>query len=306
MGHLALRGGDTAGRSGCHTDPPITEQLALDVATVEPTPHAPTLDGPNVPDGEAVVVGLESYVSSRSWSTTTERQRRSLLGRFVEVVGDAATCDADDVMRWWATTAHLAPASRRAALIAARGYVDWLVSAGVRSDNPLSLIRTPTVPKAPPKVLTPLQVTALRRAVTTVDQHLLIELQLTCGLRISECNLDVADLDPDGWLRVRGKGGKVAMVPVPDWLAEQWPTDRTGPLFGVTTWSLRERVLRIMERAGIEGHGPHSLRRTCGTELARKGVPLHVVAGLLRHDSVQTTTMSYTAVSLEDLRRAVE
>lgn len=253
------------------------------------------------------MVGIEEYVVSRNWSAASVRQRRTLLRRFVEVAGDPATAEAEDVLRWWASTEHLAPASRRSALIAVRGLLDWLVAAGARQDNPTALIRTPTVPTAPPKVLTPPQVTALRRAVTTVEQHLLVELQLTCGLRIGEvAKLRCEDLTDEGWLLVQGKGGKQAFVPVPGWLAEQWPTDRTGSLFGVTDWALRARVKKLLAAAGIEGHGPHSLRRTCATNLAREGVPLHVVSALLRHESVSTTTKSYTFVSPEDLRRAVQ
>jgi integrase len=39
--------------------------------------------------------------------------------------------------------------------------------------------------------------------------------------------------------------------------------------------------------------------------MARRGVPLHLVATLLRHDSVQTTSRHYTHVSVDDLRRAI-
>ena len=253
------------------------------------------------------MLGVDAYLASRNYAETSLKQRRVILGQFVAAVGDPATCDAEAVMGWWAGTEHLAPASRRSALCAARGLLDWLVEAGVRTDNPCRLIATPRVPRTPPKVLTPAEVVALRSTVQRPIDHLMVELMLTCGLRCAEvAALDADDLDREaGFLRVTGKGNKVAMIPVPTWMVEAWPPPGSGPVFGVTSWSIRSRTLRLFDVAGIaEGHGPHSLRRTCGTELAKRA-PLHVVAALLRHDSVSTTTGHYTAVSPEDLRRAI-
>ena len=252
------------------------------------------------------MIGVDAYLASRNYAATSLKQRRVILRQFVAAVGDSATCDAETVLNWWAGLADLAPASRRAHLIAVRGLLDWLVDAGVRTDNPCRLIATPRVPRTPPKVLDAALVVALRRAVATQADHLLVELQLTCGLRISEvAALDADDLHRDDELLVvHGKGARTAMVPVPGWMVEAWPAAGSGPVFGVGGAALRSRVARLFAAAGIVGHTPHSLRRTCGTELAKRA-PLHVVAALLRHDSVSTTTGHYTAVSVDDLRRAI-
>jgi site-specific recombinase XerD len=303
---------ETAGRSGCNTDPHNAEQLTFD--SVNGTTVPSTDDGPVVhpppPRAEDTegqhMIGVEHFLASRNYAPTSLKQRRVILGQFVGAVGDPAVCDAEAFLDWWQTTERLAPASRRASLIAVRSLLEWLVDAGVRTDNPARLVRTPTVPRTPPKVLTPDEVTALRRAVTSTDDHLLIELQLTCGLRIAEvAALDHTDLHVDDELLVvHGKGARTAMIPVPSWLVETWP-DGTGRLFDVGVPTLRRRVRRLFDAAGIDRrHGPHSLRRTCGTELARKGVPLHLVAGLLRHESVATTGRHYTATTLDDLRSA--
>jgi integrase/recombinase XerD len=298
---------ENAGRSGCHTDPPEPEQLTLEAVApvagsdVRSLTSAPTPNGM----GEAML-GLESYLASRNYAPTSLKQRRVILGQFVAAVGDPATCDAEAVMAWWAGTERLAPASRRAALTAVRGLLAWLVEAGVRADNPAQLIATPRVPRTMPKVLTGAEVTALRRAVATPTEHLLVELGLTLGLRTAEiASLDADDLHrAEEMLTVQGKGGKVAMIPVPTWMVEAWPPPGSGPVFGCKPKTVRKWIVAVMHRAGIVGHTPHSLRRTCGTELAKRA-PLHVVAALLRHDSVSTTTGHYTAVSAEDLRRAI-
>lgn len=313
-GQAGTHHNESAGRSGCHTDPlndEQLEQLTLDVNGQ----NAPSTDNvqvvhppsPRAEDTEGQhMIGVEHFLASRNYAPTSLKQRRVILGQFIAAVGDPAACDAEAFLNWWQTTERLAPASRRASLIAVRSLLEWLVDAGVRTDNPARLVRTPTVPRTPPKVLTPDQVTALRRAVTSTDDHLLVELQLTCGLRIAEVGaVCLEDLDAaDELLVVHGKGARTAMIPVPTWLVETWP-DGTGRLFDVGVPSLRRRVRKLFEAAGIEAHhGPHSLRRTCGTELARKGVPLHLVAGLLRHENVSTTGRHYTATTLDDLRNA--
>jgi integrase len=135
----------------------------------------------------------------------------------------------------------------------------------------------------------------------------MVELMLSCGLRIAECaRVDADDLDRElEFLRVAGKGGKVAMVPVPAELVAIWPPVGSGPVFGIVPNTMHARVKKVLARAGIEHHTAHSLRRTCATEMARRNVPMHVVAAVLRHDTPATTLNYYTAVSNDDLRKAI-
>jgi integrase len=107
------------------------------------------------------------------------------------------------------------------------------------------------------------------------------------------------DLVDGDWVRVHGKGGKVAMVPLTAAARAIW-VDRPWPM---TTPHLSRRVVDAMRHAGISGHSAHSLRRTCATRLSAK-VPPHVVAALLRHNGV-ANLRHYQAVSPEELLRAV-
>lgn len=254
------------------------------------------------------MVGVGEFLASRNYAPASLKQRRIILAGFVDHVGDPAACDAAAVLDWWASTTGQAPWSRRTKLSAVRSLLDWLVQAGERADNPARLIRPPVIPRTPPKVLDGGQVAALRRVVDRERDHLMVELMLTCGLRVGEvAAIDADDLHRDDELLVvHGKGARTAMIPVPSWMVDVWPPPGSGSVFGVTSDVLRNRTKALLAAAGIDGHGPHSLRRTCGTELARRGVPLHVVASLLRHDSPQTTTRHYLHVSMDDLRRAVE
>ena len=71
-----------------------------------------------------------------------------------------------------------------------------------------------------------------------------------------------------------------------------------------TPSALSKRVVQVLKRADIHGHSAHSLRRTFATEAARRGVPPHVIAALLRHSSVATSA-HYVRVDEDDMRSAV-
>ena len=45
------------------------------------------------------------------------------------------------------------------------------------------------------------------------------------------------------------------------------------------------------KRAGIVGVSPHVLRHTCGTWMAQRGVPLHMIGGWLGHSDTRTTEL---------------
>lgn len=75
-----------------------------------------------------------------------------------------------------------------------------------------------------------------------------------------------------------------------------------GPL-SARSGGLRLRVKLHMARAGIRGRAaiPHALRHTLASRLLREGQPLHAIAGILGHASLQTTTI-YAKVDIEHLR----
>jgi len=63
-------------------------------------------------------------------------------------------------------------------------------------------------------------------------------------------------------------------------------------------------VCRIREHTGIS-FGPHTFRHTYATELLRRGVAVEVVAKLLGHASIATTSDAYAHLKIEDARRAL-
>jgi integrase/recombinase XerD len=121
--------------------------------------------------------------------------------------------------------------------------------------------------------------------------------------------------------RARAKGGS-RRVPVParlirlysDYLHEEygdldcdyvfvnlWSGRRARPL---TYRSVYDLVVRLRGRTGV-GFSPHTFRHTYATELLRRGVAVEVVAKLLGHASMATTSDTYAHLKVEDARRAL-
>ena len=140
----------------------------------------------------------------------------------------------------------------------------------------------------------------------------LLSLFIGCDLRGAEVTtLRFEDLQlwEDHWViaDLRGKGGHIRTIPVPEWVKET-----------VDSWTLRAGInagplLRSINKAGrIWGHGftpkviwaivkanakgcglptvaPHDLRRTCARLCHQAGGELEQIQFLLGHVSIQTT-----------------
>ncbi|MEO5723644.1 MAG: site-specific tyrosine recombinase XerD [Ilumatobacteraceae bacterium] len=228
-----------------------------------------------------------------------------------------------------------APASVARQLAAIRMLHRFLVSEGLRNDDPTADVDGVRVPAGIPKPLSEAEVLSLLDAilgaspVATRDRALL-ELLYATGARISEaCGLSLGDIDADaGLVRLFGKGSKERIVPfgraagraLADWL-EPGPAGRDAlrPL----RWArrgdseavfLNVRGSRLSRQAGwtaVKKYGaaagipaarlsPHVLRHSCATHLLDHGADLRVVQELLGHASISTTQV-YTRVSQERL-----
>lgn len=62
------------------------------------------------------------------------------------------------------------------------------------------------------------------------------------------------------------------------------------------------------KRAGLVGVTPHALRHTCGTWMAQRGVPLHMIGGWLGHTDGRTTELyaHHHPAFMDDARRAAD
>jgi site-specific recombinase XerD len=147
-------------------------------------------------------------------------------------------------------------------------------------------------------------------------QRALIALCALCGCRVSEA-LSIREQDFDlieMLLTIRGKGDKFRVVPVSEaaWsiLAESVTRARvtgcTEPIVGLKDRFARRIITELGERAGLKRRiSSHDLRATFATEVYNKTLDIRVVQELLGHSSSQTTE-TYTAKTMNEMRRAVE
>jgi integrase len=74
-----------------------------------------------------------------------------------------------------------------------------------------------------------------------------------------------------------------------------------APFGPIATSTVSSTVRRACRRAGIAEVGPHRLRHTLACEMVRAEVPLVEIAQVLRHKSLQSSSI-YARVDLATLR----
>ncbi|MGZ4560251.1 MAG: tyrosine-type recombinase/integrase [Mycobacteriaceae bacterium] len=212
-------------------------------------------------------------------------------------------------LRWLQEVRRYRPStvSRRLSVVA--GFYRTCVIDGALEHSPAEYVRRPTVPAESPTLgLTHLQfealLTAARNSANRSDFALVAMLGLL-GLRIFEATgSNIADLGEEHGhrvLRVRGKGGKVVLVPLPPAVSraiERSIDERiTGPIL-LTSRGTRmdrhcatRRLRCLSEQSGmrLSRMHPHMLRHTFVTTMLDAGVDLRDVQIAARHADPRTT-----------------
>jgi site-specific recombinase XerD len=227
---------------------------------------------------------------------------------------------------------HWQPISLRAAGVSLRSYFRFKAINGVSIEALMAAIpqtarwRLAGLPKA----LTPAEVERFLAAFDRtrpkgLRDYAMARCLTDLGLRAIEVSrLQLQDVDWDeGTLAIRGKGRRVDLLPLPkelgvalaQYLRHGRPQSRSRALF------LRERAPRdqppktnaigaalgeTARRCGLQGRftGTRLLRHTVATRLVQRGASLKIIADLLRHRSLDTTTI-YAKVDLPALARVV-
>ncbi|MCB2101615.1 MAG: tyrosine recombinase XerC [Rhodobacterales bacterium] len=261
------------------------------------------------------------------------RDLAAFLAFLAEHLGGPATLAAlagltpADVRAYLAARARrgLARSSTARALSTLRGFFRFLDRRGLVSNAAVTAVRTPKVPRAVPKALTPqdaLDAVAVVAELSDADwigrrDRALLMLLYGCGLRLGEAlGLTRAQAPRGDTLRVLGKGRKERLVPllpavtraVADYL-DACPFDPgpEGPLFlgargGALNPGVAQRQMRRLRALlGLpETATPHALRHSFATHLLAGGGDLRTIQELLGHASL-STTQRYTAVDAERL-----
>ncbi len=276
--------------------------------------------------------------AERNASANTERAYRTDIEDYEKFLAKRAvtalTTDAGTARAYMRRLAEagLSPRSTARRLSALRQLHRFLVSEGLRADDPLATLDAPRVGRALPKILSEEEVAALIAAARATEGTegtrlaCIVEILYSSGLRVSElAGLKLAALSRDGrFLIVRGKGDKERLVPlsaparaaIEAWLAAR-PADPaaaksrllfpTGAAAGhLTPARIAQLLKELAVRAGIDPRrlSPHVLRHAFASHLVDRGADLRAVQQMLGHADIATTQI-YTHVGGERLKRVV-
>lgn len=224
-------------------------------------------------------------------------------------------------------TLRLKPNSINRSLISLKRYFAWLLSTGRAAYDPAKVVKLVGEEVSTPRHLDDQEEQALVAAVTETGDlrdRAIIVLMLHTGLRAQElCTLTRAQTrigKRSGAILVVGKRNKQREIPLNataravllayDPLLCKQSRDTT-PLFRskkkqtrLTERGLGYVIKKYAEKAQLRDVSPHDLRHRFGYRMAAT-VPLHRLAQLMGHDSLDTT-MLYTQATRQDLQHDIE
>lgn len=284
---------------------------------------------------------LEMIVVERGAAQNTkEAYTRDLKGFFAFSARSglsAVLADTELVRRYMAFLADsgMAPSTAARRLSSLRQYFQFLVSEGVRKDDPCSGVDSPRRGRSLPKILSEEDVEKLLIAAHERDDPrgcrlvALIELLYATGLRVSELvGLPLGSLARDrSVVLIRGKGGRERVVPLNEPARESldaWlPNRRYFVAEGKTSaWLFPSKRAKsghlsrdqfavmlkdLAASAGLDPAvvSPHVLRHAFASHLLAHDADLRSVQQMLGHADISTTQI-YTHVLDERLKSLVQ
>jgi integrase/recombinase XerD len=257
------------------------------------------------------------------------------LARFLCARGEAPeTADAASLHAYLGAATALAPRTLARRISAMRQFYKFLVTDGIRGDDPTAGLDTPALGRPLPKTLSEDEIDRLIAAARswTGDEGIrlvcLVELLYATGMRISELvTLPLAAVQRDPrFLVISGKGGKERIVPLSEpsrlaLIAYLGCRERFLPAVRPSRWLFpsrsrvghltRQRSGQLLKelavKAGLDPDrlSPHVLRHAFASHLLDHGADLRSVQQMLGHADIATTQI-YTHVLTDRLRKLVE
>lgn len=263
-----------------------------------------------------------------AYSRDLNRLANFIAGRGRRRWGDIESLDIRSYVSW---LRHRGLTDRSVArhVISMRQFLRFLENEGVMEDNPLPSLFFRLSARKLPRVLSTQEITKLLQQpdpasdLGTRDRAML-ELLYATGLRVSELvHLEPHQLNFEGeYLTVKGKGGKVRLVPFGTWANDRLKDylkrirpkllqGRTSPYLFLTRSAKpisRQGFWKLIKgytlAAGIEKRvTPHMLRHSFATHLLEGGADLRSVQSMLGHSDISTTQI-YTHVNPARLKEA--
>lgn len=213
-------------------------------------------------------------------------------------------------------------------LVSLRQFYGFLEKERVIQENPVPRLLLPVESRRLPTTLTHDDVERLLNQPDPVTplglrDRAMLEFLYATGLRVSELvSLHTGQINLEGdYLTVRGKGGKVRVLPFGRWAEEKLRIylrevrprllqGRTSTVLFLTRsgkaltrqgfWKL---IRRYALAAGIERKvTPHTLRHSFATHLLEGGADLRAVQSMLGHSDISTTQI-YTHINRAHLKQ---
>lgn len=192
----------------------------------------------------------------------------------------------------------------------AHGFYEWGIAIGEYEYNPIAQL--PRLPEGD-RVPNPVTDDELAHALTHLPEQpwrMAVRLAAFAGLRCCELVAVERKHCTREWLRVKGKGDRVALVPMAPALwavVEPMPPGllvRSARGLPLTAAGISARQGAVWARIGLPDVTMHRFRHWCGTDVQRRTGNIRVTQKMLRHASVRSTE-GYTMVSDAELHAAV-
>jgi site-specific recombinase XerD len=281
---------------------------------------------PEPPEPTAVDRLVEDYrrylVNERGFVDAAARRYTHVARGFLNSCADdgqlnVGTVDAGAAVRFLreACTTYK-PSTAKGVAVSLRSLLRFLHLEGLVVERAEKVVPTPGGPATSglPKGLKAKDVASLlascdREAVAGCRDFAILLVLARLGLRAGE--IAGAALDDVDWragqLRVRGKGGRVDVMPLPADVGESLeayvrrgrPKEPGGALFrsvlapygALSAPRVTGVVYAACERAGLARASAHQLRHTVATQMLKGGASLTDIAQVLRHVHIQTTAI---------------
>jgi len=246
-----------------------------------------------------VLAEFATYLAGQGYAPTSVRVIVGTVRLLAAAAGVEPVALSRAHLEAYYQTRPLAPQTRHKYADHLRCFARW---AGL--PDPTDGLRLPPVPRRSPR---PVSEDDLQRMLGAARgrERAWVLLGAYAGLRSFETakvagrDLEASPAGPV--LRVRGKGGRVDVLPLPGVLAAElrWWRRREGEgrLWpGASAGVVQGAIRGLAERAGVPGVTSHMLRHRYGTAVYAASADLLLTQRLMRHAS-PATTAGYAAVA---------
>lgn len=239
---------------------------------------------------DGTLVRYRRHLRAQGYAANTIRAKVEAVERLTRLVGvEPEAITLDHVLELM--DRPLEPWTRRKYLEHLRAFAGW---AGI--EDPTAGLRAPHRPRGVPRPVSEQQL-SLMLAVAPRRARAYIVLGSYAGLRSFEVakvrGADFEDLQGAPVLRVAGKGGRVDLIPLPEFLLREmipWRREAgLGRLFPRASAGSVQSAVRAVARKASVPVSCHQLRHRYGTALYAASHDLLLVQRLMRHSSPATT-----------------